>query len=151
MVTAMHFGDLDPNRPGFELWTCLEGSQGAVLLDAKSGEQVFRYTHSDDCGRACSADISAATPGEEMWAAGSPLYSSKGANLGKAPGQMNFAIWWDGDELRELLDGTTITKHGKGTLLSASGCSSNNGTKSTPCLTADILGDWREEAIWRNK
>jgi rhamnogalacturonan endolyase len=47
------------------------------------------------------------------------------------------------------LDGTTITKFGKGTLLSATGCSSNNGTKSTPCLQADILGDWREEVIWR--
>jgi rhamnogalacturonan endolyase len=24
-----------------------------------------------------------------------------------------------------------------------------NGTKSTPCLSADIFGDWREEVIWR--
>jgi hypothetical protein len=30
------------------------------------------------------------------------------------------------------------------------GLSSNNGTKSTPCLSADILGDWREEVIWRS-
>ena len=29
------------------------------------------------------------------------------------------------------------------------GCSANNGTKANPCLTADILGDWREEVIWR--
>jgi rhamnogalacturonan endolyase len=146
---AIHFGDLDPNRPGFEVWTALEGEKGAVLLDAKTGAQIFRYNYSKDCGRACSADIDASSPGEEMWAAGSPLYSSKGTNLGSAPGQINFAIWWDGDELRELLDGTTITKFGKGTLLSATGCSSNNGTKSTPCLQADILGDWREEVIWR--
>jgi rhamnogalacturonan endolyase len=33
--------------------------------------------------------------------------------------------------------------------LTASGVSSNNGTKSTPALQADILGDWREEVIWR--
>ena len=26
----------------------------------------------------------------------------------------------------------------------------NNGTKSNPCLQADILGDWREEVILRN-
>ena len=25
---------------------------------------------------------------------------------------------------------------------------SNNGTKSTPSLSGDILGDWREEVIW---
>lgn len=29
------------------------------------------------------------------------------------------------------------------------GAASNNGTKSTPGLSADILGDWREEVIWR--
>ena len=27
----------------------------------------------------------------------------------------------------------------------------NNGTKSNPCLSADILGDWREEVIVRNE
>jgi rhamnogalacturonan endolyase len=27
--------------------------------------------------------------------------------------------------------------------------SSNNGTKSTPTLTADLYGDWREEVVWR--
>jgi hypothetical protein len=31
----------------------------------------------------------------------------------------------------------------------APNASSNNGTKSTPALSADILGDWREEVIWR--
>jgi rhamnogalacturonan endolyase len=64
---AMHFGDLDPNRPGLEVWSALEGSKGAVLLDARTGAQIFRYTYSKDCGRACAADVSAATPGEEMW------------------------------------------------------------------------------------
>ena len=27
--------------------------------------------------------------------------------------------------------------------------SSNNGTKSTPGLSADLFGDWREEVVWR--
>ncbi len=145
---AMHFSDLDPNREGYEVWTALEGSQGAVLLDAKTGKEIFRYNHTKDCGRALAADIIATSPGAEMWAAGSGLYSATGKNLGSAPGQMNFAIWWDGDELREILDGTTITKYNSGTLLSASGCVSVNGTKSNPALQADILGDWREEVIF---
>ena len=34
-------------------------------------------------------------------------------------------------------------------LLTAEDCTSNNGTKATPALSADILGDWREEVIWR--
>ncbi|QNU65479.1 carbohydrate-binding protein [Ruminiclostridium herbifermentans] len=145
---AMHFGDLDPNREGLEVWTALEGEKGAVLLDAKTGKQIFRYNYTKDCGRACTADIVASSPGEEMWASGSPLYSATGQNIGTAPGPTNFAIWWDGDELRELLDGTTISKYNAGTLLSATGCVSINGTKATPCLQADILGDWREEVIF---
>jgi rhamnogalacturonan endolyase len=35
-------------------------------------------------------------------------------------------------------------------LLTAEGCLSNNGTKSTPVLSGDILGDWREEVILRS-
>jgi hypothetical protein len=62
-------------------------------------------------------------------------------------------VWWDADPVRELLDGNHIDKYGLSSdtrLLTASGATSNNGTKSTPSLSADILGDWREEVIWRN-
>jgi rhamnogalacturonan endolyase len=65
-------------------------------------------------------------------------------------------IWWDGDVVREILDGTRIDKwdYINGTtdrLLSAEdyNCARNNGSKSNPCICADILGDWREEVIWR--
>ena len=66
----------------------------------------------------------------------------------------NFAIWWDADPLRELLDGSWIAKWdwNAGTLtwlLTADGCLSNNGTKSTPALSADLFGDWREEVMCR--
>jgi rhamnogalacturonan endolyase len=65
-------------------------------------------------------------------------------------------IWWDGDVLREILDGVTIDKwdYAQGTatrLFSAPGCAANNGTKANPCLCADILGDWREELICRTR
>ncbi len=151
---AMHVGDLNPSRSGLEIWSCFEdtagnGGVGAAMRDARTGSVLFKFNSTGDVGRSCSADLTASYAGEEVWASGSPLYSSTGENLGSAPSSTNFAIWWDGDELRELLDGTTITKYGGGTLLSASGCASNNGTKATPCLQADILGDWREEAIWR--
>jgi rhamnogalacturonan endolyase len=147
---AIHLGDLNPNRTGLEVWSCFESSPyGAALRDAKTGKIIFKWTASKDTGRACSADLLASSPGEEMWASGgSALFSCTGTNLGSAPSQINHAIWWDGDDLRELLDGTVISKYGGGTLLSAGGCVSINGTKSNPCLQADILGDWREEVIW---
>jgi rhamnogalacturonan endolyase len=51
----------------------------------------------------------------------------------------------DADPLRELLDGNHIDKYPSTRLLTASDCSSNNWTKSTPVLSADLIGDWREE------
>lgn len=67
---------------------------------------------------------------------------------------MNFRIYWDGDAQDELLDGITITKRGNASPLGVGIVSitgqSNNGTKATPCLSADIFGDWREELIVRN-
>jgi hypothetical protein len=80
------------------------------------------------------------------------LYDRYGNNVGRTPSSSNFLIWWDGDVVRELLDSNHIDKYGLSSdtrLLTADGCSSNNGTKSTPCLSGDILGDWREEVIFR--
>ncbi|HEX3045544.1 MAG TPA: hypothetical protein VHY08_12365, partial [Bacillota bacterium] len=144
---AMHLGDLDPDRPGLEVWQCHEAGLGADLRDARTGQVIFRYASSGDVGRACAADLTS-TKGVEVWA-GSSFYTCKGANAGTVPSSCNFVIWWDGDDYRELLNGTTISKYGGSTLLSASGCAANNGTKSNPCLSADILGDWREEVIFR--
>jgi rhamnogalacturonan endolyase len=71
--------------------------------------------------------------------------------VGSKPGSTNFTIWWGAELNRFLEDGTSITPYGTGggTGLSASGCSSNNGSKSDPALTADIFGDWREEVVYR--
>ena len=32
----------------------------------------------------------------------------------------------------------------------AKGVASNNGSKATPVLQADLFGDWREEVVWRS-
>lgn len=66
---------------------------------------------------------------------------------------MNFALYWDGDLLHELLDQTSITKYNEQTgraelVVTFPGVVSNNGTKATPSLQADIFGDWREEVIF---
>jgi hypothetical protein len=89
-----------------------------------------------------------------MWASSvDGLFSATtGANIGVKPGSQNFLVYWDADETRELLDSNRIDKYtgnGLTRLLTASGTASNNGTKSTPTLTADLYGDWREEVLWR--
>lgn len=146
---ALHVGDFDPDRPGLEVWQCHEGGSGATFRDACTGAVIFRYNNSGDVGRACAGDLTANSRGCEVWAAGSPFYTCKGVNAGSAPASVNHVVWWDDDELRELLDGISISKYKGGTLLTASGCTAINGTKSNPNLQADLFGDWREEVIWR--
>ncbi|MBN1311572.1 MAG: cellulose binding domain-containing protein [Anaerolineae bacterium] len=147
---AMHFSDLVPSRSGLEVWGIHENADiGSALLDARTGAIVW-HTGAGDVGRGVAADITASSAGAECWGGTSGLTNcANGANVGSTPSSSNHVVWWDGDLLRELLDGTSITKYGGGTLLSASGCSSNNGTKSNPSLQVDIFGDWREEVIWR--
>ena len=91
-----------------------------------------------------------------MLAAGiTGLFNAKGEKISEtSPRSCNFGIFWDGDTLRELLDRNLISKWNwidgsESVLLTAEGCVSNNGTKATPVLSADILGDWREEVILR--
>ena len=121
------------------------------VRDANTCEVVMQGApRGSDTGRGVADDIFAGNPGAEAWASGSSLLStSSGANLGSPPAATNFLVWWDGDETRELLDNTVISKYGVGPLLQCSDCASNNGTKANPVLTADLLGDWREEVVWR--
>ena len=104
-----------------------------------------------------AANIDPRYKGYQMWSAPSDgLYTAKGVKISdKKPRSCNFAVWWDGDLLREILNSNRITKWDweNGTeipLLTAQGCVSNNGSKSTPALSADLFGDWREEVIWRS-
>ena len=147
---AMHLSDIDPQRPGLEVFQIHEGDNnpGAELRDALTGEIIWQTTNHDS-GRGLAADIDARYLGYECWGGPGGLRNCKGESIGSTPSSTNFACWWDGDLLRELLDSNRIDKYGVGRLLTAVGCSSNNGTKSTPALCADILGDWREEVIWR--
>ncbi|MEV7086799.1 rhamnogalacturonan lyase [Streptomyces sp. NPDC093085] len=151
---AAHLGDLDPSRPGLEYFKVDEdGSKpSSYFADARTGQVLWSTPAAGDNGRGVAGDIWAGSPGAESWsAADGSLRSTTGAALGRKPSSTNFLSWWDGDPVRELLDGTHIDKYGPSgdtRLLTGSGVHSNNGTKATPSLSGDILGDWREEVIW---
>lgn len=150
---AVHVGDFIPDREGLEIWGCLEGSQGAYLADAATGEILFKYQSNRDVGRALADNF---IPGngsaEFICATTSNVYEFKRGRLlssGKTwSGGINFAAWWTGQLERCGLDGTNVYSYEFGTVLSASGVTSINGTKATPCLSADLLGDWREEIVF---
>lgn len=163
---ALHVSDLDPTRDGLEVWGIhenevpvpgYENGFGAAMFDARTGEILWGKDPGRDVGRGVAADIDPRHPGAECWwSSSSVLCTAKGEEIGPRPRSQNFLVWWDGDLLRETLDGTRIAKWDweSGTevpLLSADGCSSNNGSKSTPALSADLFGDWREEVMWRTR
>lgn len=150
---AMHLSDLDPDRRGYELWTVHENKNaryGQELHDAKTGEIIWGTTTGTDNGRGLAANISSQHRGFEMWSSSVPgIANSKGNKVFDNKPSTNFRIYWDGDLEDELLNGNTISKFNAGNLLIATGCSSNNSTKSTPNLSADLFGDWREELVLR--
>ncbi|MEV4280687.1 rhamnogalacturonan lyase [Actinoplanes xinjiangensis] len=152
---ALHVGDLIPSRAGLEVFKVDESTNklAAWMADARTGSIIWSNASCGcDNGRGVSADIYAGSPGAESWSSAvAGLHNTSGQNIGRKPSSANFVIWWDGDAQRELLDGTHIDEYGTGSdtrLLTAAGVHSNNGTKATPSLQADILGDWREEVIW---
>ena len=158
---ALHVGDLDPSRPGLEVFGIHEnegranGSPGTAMYDARTGEILWKTAQGEDVGRGLAADIDPRHPGSECWGGPGGLRTCKGEPIGPAPRSANFAIWWDADLLRETLDGVRISKwdwQGQklDSIFMATGAASNNGSKSTPCLSADLLGDWREEVVFRS-
>ncbi|MBI4941011.1 MAG: rhamnogalacturonan lyase, partial [Actinobacteria bacterium] len=151
---AEHVGDLDPSRPGLEVFKVDEDASkpSSWFADARTGTVLWKTAPNGDNGRGVSGDVWAGSPGAESWsAADTDLRSTTGAAVGRKPSSQNFLVWWDGDPVRELLDRTRIDKYGPAgdtRLLTASGVTSNNTTKATPSLSADLFGDWREEVVW---
>lgn len=153
---ALHVSDLDPDRPGLEVFgvhEIEEGTKGpgAALYDAKTGEILWSGSDDEDVGRGVADNIDNTRIGAQMWWSGSNgLYDIKGKHIGDSPRSTNFLIYWDDDLSRELLDGNHIDKYNGGRLFTANGYIANNWTKSTPALSADLFGDWREEVIFRS-
>jgi len=158
---SLHVGDLDPTRPGLEVFGPHENeggeydrwTPGAAMYDARTGKMLWGTPEGQDVGGGVSGDIDPRYAGEELWGIPGGLHSCKGEVISsrepRGGGNSSFVLWWDGDPLREVLDGNRISKwdwlNGTTTnLLTAHGCAGGR-----PVLSADLLGDWREEVIFR--
>jgi rhamnogalacturonan endolyase len=166
---ALHVSDLDPSRPGLEVFSIQErfDDAGANFRDAKTGDVIWKKASvkaGDDGegpGRALALDIDPRYPGFECWVAGAGItgmFDNKGNKIAERTPACNMGIFWDGDVLSEVLNGVNISKwmydsSKAQTIFDGRNfdCVSNNGTKSNPCLSADLFGDWREELICRTK
>lgn len=157
---ALHLADMLPDREGLEVFMPHEEKSSAYqwdteLRDAKTGEILYGESQSgSDIGRGLAANVTTKYSGYETWSSTGKVFNN-GVQLDAKRPSVNFRIYWDGDFLDELLDGTTITKPNNAmssnpTLINFSGYSnaaSCNSTKATPNLQADLFGDWREEVI----
>ena len=170
---ALHLMAFDPSTTELQVWDCHENRRdGSDFRNARTGEVIFQIPSKSDVGRCMAADIDPTNPGLEMWSSdshgirnikGEVIYSAQDPadpqhqqhlRLNGRHLSVNFGIWWDGDLLRELLDHGTVSKydwqnHAIVDVVKFPDIMFNNGTKSNPCLSADILGDWREEVIAR--
>lgn len=161
----------EPRTNKLFVWDCHENRRdGSDLREAATGRVVFQRKADFDVGRAMAADIDSTQYGVEVWSSNVPLTSpfSTTARQHEQRGEVdysdasrdvarlscNFGIWWDGGLTRQLLDHETVTRYNPDTqamdVVTRFDGQFNNGTKSNPCLSADILGDWREEVVVRN-
>ena len=166
---AMHVTDIDPNRPGLEIYLCHEGATfapfGHTLRDAATGQVLFGDYTGRDTGRAMVGDVRPDVAGLEVWPALPPNAPALGIGLFSAAGELlepttpgtNQSVRWAADMTTQIVNGAegtprvsvTIDDWLRGTLLSAEGTLTNNFTKGNPSLVADVFGDWREEALFR--
>ncbi|GAA3403528.1 rhamnogalacturonan lyase [Pseudarthrobacter polychromogenes] len=153
---AMHVTDIDPARPGKEIFTVHEGGTyapyGYAMRDAATGEVIFGAYSGKDTGRGMIGDVDPSVPGIENWAIG--MQSADGDKLSTATPGTNMSIKWAADMTTQIVNGAgeqtpTIDDWKRGRLLTAEGTRTNNGTKGTPSLVADVVGDWREEMLVR--
>lgn len=170
--TGMEHGDAihllsDINNENYYVWCCHENKKdGTTLREAATGEVILQYPSDKDIGRCMAADIDPTHKGVELWSPNTGgLLSFDGKVI--CPQKefiseiacdipANFSVLWDGDLLREILDGNEISKYNwkKKTLekmVVFEDCMWNNGTKRNPSLQGDIVGDWREEVLMRTK
>ncbi len=152
---AMHVGDLIPGRPGLEVFTIQENegatvrfmTPGVAMRDARTGEILWSHSPGVDVRQGLVADIDPRHPGCEAWGGPGELRDARGKEIGPRPRTSGWAIWWDGDLLRELLAGSSITKWNweRGREEPVLVIERRRGRG--PSLAADLLGDWREELL----
>lgn len=164
-------GNLDPKREGLELYLVTEnegrtvawGTPGAGLHDAETGEVIWSHSPGEDLSAGLVADIDPRHEGYEVWDRRSGLRTIRGEQLaGESPRYQDWVIWWDGDLLREIYGGHRVVKWNwekeeEETLFQAERPFGNDpgrgrrdrwrGMRRWPNLTADLLGDWREELL----
>ncbi|MGB8298496.1 MAG: rhamnogalacturonan lyase [Polyangia bacterium] len=139
---AMHIGELVVGK-GISVFTVHETYGGMDCHDGATCSFYFNITSpGTDTGRGVAEYVDASDTTAATCSGMGNVNCGTGANVSTSAGS-NFLIYWNADVIRSTMNGTTLPG------VSTTGTASNNSSKSTPTLTADLLGDWREEAVLR--
>ncbi len=117
---AMHLTDIDPDRPGQEVFSVQENEEhaerfqtpGVALRDARTGEILWSHSPAVDVAAGLAADIDPRHRGLEAWGGPGGLRTARGEPIGPAPRETDWCIWWDGDPLRELVATARVWRRG---------------------------------------
>ncbi len=174
---AIHVGKMIPDSADLYVFDVHEEKLKAAhgswdLHNARTGRIVHHGGPAEsDNGRGMAAALSTSYRGYQFWSSDDrqPRSAISGNTVINKSCSVNYRIYWDGTYVDQLFDGnnpggsteaspyiqkwngssfTNVISFNSATYNYGQSC---NTTKSTPCLQADILGDWREELILWNK
>ena len=162
---AQHCGDFDPYTHGQEIFACNEDNPNNNYRDATTSKIYYRSISGSDDGRSMMGNFIDEYPGAEGISAhddnligGASHKSIVGDSKNSVSISQNYRVFWDGDLLDESFNYSNgkntagaIYKARQGVIATLEGSKTNNDTKGTPSFQGDILGDWREEYIMRDK
>ena len=173
---AIHVGKMIPDSTDLYVFDVheekLTSDHGSWdLHNARTGRVIWHGDLAEkDNGRGMAAALSSTLRGYQFWSSDNryPRSAADGTEVIKKSCSVNYRIYWDGSYVDQLFDGnynkntgkaapyiqkwngssfTNVLDFNSSTYKNPQSC---NGTKATPCLQADILGDWREELIMWN-
>ena len=173
---AIHVGKMIPDSEDLYVFDVHEDKLNANhgswdLHNARTGEVVWHGNTPDkDNGRGMAAALSTSLRGYQFWSQDNrqPRSAVTGKEVISKSCSVNFRIYWDGSYADQLFDGNapsgsteakpyiqkwngesfaTVIEFNSLTYHYGQTC---NTTKATPCLQADLIGDWREELILWN-
>ncbi|GAO29452.1 hypothetical protein [Geofilum rubicundum] len=145
--------DHDPYVDGLEYFQTHENNvYGISMRKAGTGEILWQVDNPGDIGRGWAADVDPRYPGSEAVGIGLGNFNKSGFVMSTDYNAYDQPLYFDGDIQKDLRNGGNINGGYSGGRHLTSwyyGASTIHSTKSDANLVADIIGDWREEVIFR--
>ena len=149
-------GDLDPSRPGQEMYMVQQDNPSGLhefFADAATGELLWTISGAlGDVGRGSATDLDPTYPGAECWAF-EGIHSADGTLVSPNYPWPNLVIWWNGDLFGDNLDKDVIDKwnysiQSSSRMVTCYHWGTSSNSRSISQFQGDIIGDWREEIVF---